>query len=115
MFNLLSPPTFASEDMTERAATFFKLAWAMLITVAVILSASILIQPNLLASAATILVVMAVPCGLFPEFNRHGRTREASWLLVGVTVLIVTTRSFYDEWQNLSHYIWQIQPAATSH
>lgn len=94
MLNLLSPPTFASEDMTQRATMFFKLAWVIVITVAVILSASIIIQPDLLMSAAIILAVIVVACSLLLELNRRGHTREASWLLVGVAVLIVTTRSF---------------------
>lgn len=95
MLRLLAPPNFDNEEMTQRAGIFFKLAWVIVITVAVTLSVSIIVQPNLFVSAATIVAVLVLACSLLLELNRRGHTREASWLLVGVAILIVTTRSFF--------------------
>lgn len=95
MRNLFSPPRFASEEETQRAAVLFYLTWSLVVAVGLTLSVIMMVQPNLVRSSVTIILIVIFSGALLLEANWRGYSREASWILVGIAVLIVTGRSVF--------------------
>jgi signal transduction histidine kinase/DNA-binding response OmpR family regulator len=90
----LAPPVFESEERTQEARTLHRVIWTIVGAATFFLGMLILQQPaTFLRRVESIVVVLAV--GLIAlELNRRGRTRTASWLLVGGLVALLAWRTF---------------------
>ena len=89
---VVTAPVFDSEQQTHEAGTLHRAAWLMMITVTVFLLAAALDQPSTLPRRMVSIAVIVVSCAVPLAISRRGRTRLASWLMVGGIMAIVVLR-----------------------
>ena len=90
----LSPPIFASEDQTQRAHTFWLVAWGSLAITIGVLLLLISHQREHLGARLAVIAFVAILTPVLLALNRHGWTGLASWGLVLGAVAVVTDRAW---------------------
>ncbi len=92
--HLLRAPSLATEEDTQRARTFHRVAWWLLGILVVFLAILVILQPETLGRRLhTILALVAILLPL-QALNYRGWTRFASWLLVFTFIGMVGERAY---------------------
>lgn len=95
MNGFLSAPIFLDVAKTERAATFFAVAWQFFGITAIALSVLIAFDtPQIANLASHTLLIFGLVTAACLEANRRGRTTEASSAFIGILLLHIAYRSY---------------------
>ena len=91
---LFRPPSFETEEHTQRARTFWRIAWAVLSVFTFISVGFVLLEPSSFARRlGTNVVLWGVVLSLL-AINRRGKTRAASWLFILALIVISGQRAW---------------------
>ena len=91
---LFRPPSFETEELTQRARTFWRIAWAVLSVFTFISAGFVLLEPSSFGRRlGTNLVLWGVVLPLL-AINRRGKTRAASWLFILALIFISAQRAW---------------------